>query len=106
MTPVCDLPVVNERRLRPSAEAARDFFDDDELRRSLYVRDGWQCAYCGDEVTAENATLDHVVPRSKGGSNAADNLVTACLTCNSIKSDRTYDDAAPQILDALRDRRG
>ena len=52
-------------------------------------------------MTAATATLDHIIPQSLGGLNTPENLTTACLTCNSIKSGRTYDDAAPDILAAL-----
>lgn len=41
-----------------------------------------KCTYCGDPAT----TTDHVIPRSRGGTNTKDNLVPACATCNSLKS--------------------
>ncbi|WP_142926733.1 HNH endonuclease [Mycobacterium marinum] len=78
-----------------------DYFNDTALRSELMDRDGWKCHYCGDAVTAANATLDHIIPQSRGGTNDPENLVTACLTCNSIKSGRTYEEAAPDILAAL-----
>lgn len=45
------------------------------------------CNYCNIPLNHENATLDHVLPRSKGGSNKQDNIVLACKKCNSKKSD-------------------
>jgi len=45
-------------------------------RRALFARDGWRCAYCG--TTNGRLTLDHVVPRSKGGESIWENVVTAC----------------------------
>lgn len=56
------------------------------------------CAYCGTWVAS---TVDHVVPVSAGGTNAADNLASACLVCNSGKADRT----AEQWMAALSQRR-
>ncbi|HVL93597.1 MAG TPA: HNH endonuclease [Acidimicrobiales bacterium] len=53
-------------------------------RRAVFARDGYRCQYCG--ATAEN--LDHVVPRSKGGSHTWDNVVAACRPCNTRKEDR------------------
>ncbi|MGH9154924.1 MAG: HNH endonuclease [Acidimicrobiales bacterium] len=53
-------------------------------RRAVFARDGHRCQYCG--ATAEN--LDHVVPRSKGGSHTWDNVVAACRPCNTRKEDR------------------
>lgn len=54
-------------------------------RRGVFVRDDWHCVYCGS--TAE--TIDHVVPRSKGGTHTWDNVVAACAPCNHRKSDKT-----------------
>ena len=62
-----------------------------EKRFALYMRDDFTCAYCGDTAADDGVklTLDHLKPRSKGGSNAAENLVTCCLPCNSARGNRT-----------------
>lgn len=57
-----------------------------EKREALHRRDGWACAYCG---SSEKLTLDHLTPRSRGGSNAAHNLITSCGSCNSSKGAQT-----------------
>ena len=57
------------------------------------------------KVTSENATLDHLTPQSKGGKHTKDNLKTSCLVCNSIKSGKTYEEAAPYLLKSIQDRR-
>ena len=54
-------------------------------RRAVFVRDEYTCQYCGRP--AEN--VDHVVPRSKGGSHTWDNVVAACKPCNSRKENRS-----------------
>lgn len=56
----------------------------------LFDRDGFQCIYCGSTSYGDGVelSLDHIVPRSKGGSDCAENLVTACGGCNSAKQDR------------------
>jgi 5-methylcytosine-specific restriction endonuclease McrA len=54
-------------------------------RREVFRRDNHACQYCGN---TRHLTLDHVIPRSKGGSHTWDNVVTACEKCNSRKSDR------------------
>lgn len=54
-----------------------------EKRLAIYQRDNHQCVYCGSD---KRLTLDHVKPRSKGGSNARHNLVTACISCNSARA--------------------
>ncbi len=59
-------------------------------RQNVFKRDGFECKYCG---TDNNLTLDHVVPRSKGGKSTWSNLITACKTCNAKKGDFTPHDA-------------
>jgi Restriction endonuclease len=54
-------------------------------RRGVLRRDGHRCAYCGKGAT----TIDHVLPRSRGGRDSWENLVACCLRCNNQKSDRT-----------------
>ena len=65
-------------------------------RRALFARDGWKCVYCG--TAAGRLTLDHVIPRSKGGDSVWENVVTACAPCNLRKGDRLLEevgDVAP-----------
>jgi 5-methylcytosine-specific restriction endonuclease McrA len=54
-------------------------------RRGVLRRDGHRCAYCGKAAH----TIDHVHPKSRGGSDTWENLVAACLRCNNAKSNRT-----------------
>lgn len=54
-------------------------------RRGVLRRDDHLCGYCGRTAS----TIDHVVPRSRGGADSWENLVACCLTCNNVKSDRT-----------------
>jgi 5-methylcytosine-specific restriction endonuclease McrA len=54
-------------------------------RREVLRRDHHRCQYCG---STKHLTLDHVIPRSKGGQHSWDNVVIACATCNSFKGDR------------------
>jgi hypothetical protein len=59
-------------------------------RLAIYLRDGLACAYCGAAVEAgAQLTLDHLVPVSKGGTNAPANLVTCCHKCNCSRGNRT-----------------
>jgi 5-methylcytosine-specific restriction endonuclease McrA len=51
-------------------------------KKNVHKRDGNKCAYCGSK---ENLTLDHIVPKSRGGKHTWDNLVTACMKCNNKK---------------------
>ena len=54
-------------------------------RRGVLRRDGQRCAYCSSGAT----TIDHVMPRSRGGADSWENLVACCLKCNNVKGDRT-----------------
>ncbi len=56
-------------------------------RRNVLHRDHYTCQYCG--VHRHDLTIDHVIPRSKGGTDSWDNVVAACLKCNVGKGDRT-----------------
>ena len=64
-------------------------------RRALFARDGWRCVYCG--TNGGRLTLDHVVPRSKGGESIWENVVTACAPCNLRKGDRTLEQAGMEL---------
>ena len=54
-------------------------------RRAVFTRDGQTCVYCGGSATS----IDHVVPRSRGGTHTWDNVVAACRRCNHTKADRS-----------------
>lgn len=60
-------------------------------RRNLFKRDDHTCQYCG--ARSNDLTLDHVVPRSRGGPTNWDNVVACCKRCNARKRDRTPDEA-------------
>ena len=55
-------------------------------RRAVFARDHWTCQYCGSR---SNLTVDHVIPRSKGGNSSWENIVASCAPCNRRKGDRT-----------------
>src|SRR2546423_13080691 len=55
-------------------------------RRALFARDGWRCVYCG--TSGGRLTLDHVIPRSRGGESVWENVVTSCAPCNLRKGNR------------------
>ena len=56
------------------------------LSAAVLRRDNYVCRYCGERAT----TADHVVPKTKGGTDAMNNLVAACRECNSGKRDRVF----------------
>ena len=59
-------------------------------RHKIYKRDNHECVYCGSK---KNLTVDHILPKSRGGSNTWTNLITCCSNCNRQKGDKTPDEA-------------
>ena len=62
-------------------------------RRNLCVRDRYACQYCGSKVKGQDLTIDHIVPRSRGGLTTWGNCVVSCVKCNARKRDRTPEEA-------------
>ncbi len=62
-------------------------------RRNIYKRDRYTCQYCGAQPGSEELTIDHVQPRSRGGTSTWENCVLACMDCNKLKADRTPTEA-------------
>lgn len=75
----------------------RSFKRDIALSRTnILKRDNHTCQYCGRKY--ETLTTDHIVPKSQGGKDTWDNLVTACIRCNNLKGDRTPEQADLKLL--------
>jgi 5-methylcytosine-specific restriction endonuclease McrA len=81
-----------EMRL-PSVIALKDYVHLDRrpafTRFNVFLRDSFQCQYCGGAFAAVELTFDHLVPRSRGGRTIWTNVVTACQSCNLKKGNRT-----------------
>ncbi len=60
-------------------------------RKNILRRDSFRCQYCGSQ--SHPLTLDHVIPRSRGGNDTWENLVAACIPCNNRKGNRTPEEA-------------
>ena len=65
-------------------------------RREVFLRDGYTCQYCGRE--SRNLTLDHVIPRFRGGAHSWENVASACIPCNHRKAGRTPKEAGMGIF--------
>lgn len=66
--------------------------------RALFRRDQHVCAYCGQVFAVNDLTRDHVNARSRGGLDVWTNVVTACRSCNSLKDDKTLEEAGMKLL--------
>ena len=72
-------------RLVSYVNVPRDTHKRKITRRAVFARDGWECQYCG---ARSNLTVDHVIPRSKGGDSSWTNIVASCAPCNRRKGDK------------------
>ena len=66
-------------------------------RQNLFKRDHHTCSYCNVQPGHGGLTIDHVVPRSRGGANSWTNCVAACYHCNTKKADKTLDEARMKL---------
>jgi len=67
-------------------------------RRTVLARDRYTCQYCGARPGKSELTLDHVIPRHRGGQTVWENVVTACRACNQRKGGRTLEEAGMRLL--------
>ena len=67
-------------------------------RANIFIRDHYQCQYCGKRFRTEDLTFDHVVPIARGGKKNWENIVTACWRCNNLKSGRTPAEARIRLI--------
>jgi 5-methylcytosine-specific restriction endonuclease McrA len=90
------VPSVIRRRIYINVRRRREASSMKRLR--IYMRDKYRCQYCGEKKPAGELTLDHILPRSRGGDNSPVNVVTACVSCNNRKGDRTPAEARMPLL--------
>ncbi|MCE5300888.1 MAG: HNH endonuclease [Spirochaetia bacterium] len=65
-------------------------------KKSVFIRDNYRCQYCGKHIT--KPTIDHIIPKSKGGRTGWMNVVTACNLCNNKKGDRPLKEAGMRLI--------
>jgi hypothetical protein len=66
--------------------------------RTLFARDDYLCMYCGKSHPERDLTRDHILPKSRGGRDAWENVVTACRRCNQFKGNRTLDELSMDLI--------
>ena len=67
-------------------------------RRNIYYRDSNICQYCGKKFKTQNLNIDHIIPRSRGGKDAWNNLVCACVKCNIKKGSKLPHEAGMRLI--------
>lgn len=63
-------------------------------RINILIRDNSECQYCNKKLNRKRFTVDHVIPRSKGGKTSWENLVACCAKCNTLKGDKSPKEVA------------
>jgi 5-methylcytosine-specific restriction endonuclease McrA len=99
-TPREEYPVPSVLRRRAYVNVRRRREASGSKRVRIYIRDGFRCQYCGERKNPVELTLDHILPRSRGGNGSAINVVTACFACNQRKGNRTPEEARMPLLTA------
>ena len=67
-------------------------------KRNIYIRDRYKCQYTGKQLNFNEANIDHIIPRARGGKNTWDNLVVCTKEINSIKGDKTPEEAGLKLI--------
>lgn len=107
MEPGIDEPTIHTTRQRirvpeiivlTKPGGKRKFRDIKLTRKNIFLRDCYECQYCGKTITLNSGTVDHVFPKSRGGANSWENLVAACFPCNVKKKNRTPEEAGKVLL--------
>lgn len=86
--------------IRLSAYLRMPFKKVELSRKNVIRRDGFKCQYCGEHRPP--LTVDHIIPRSRGGADQWENLVCACVRCNNRKGSRTPEEAGMKLLSIPR----
>ena len=69
-----------------------------DFKKRVFDKYNGRCAYCGHEITIDNMTVDHKIPKSKGGSLALANCLPSCRRCNELKADGTVEAMREKLL--------
>ncbi len=67
-------------------------------RRNIFLRDNFTCQYCGAKPRRDELTIDHIVPRSRGGGSTWDNVALACVKCNAKKGNLSLKEAGLSLV--------
>jgi len=84
--------------LRLKSHVKRNFSATSFSRRAIVKRDNSTCQFCGIKLSAAQVTIDHIIPKSRGGNSSFTNCVVSCQSCNNIKADRTPEEANMILL--------
>ncbi len=91
------------RFLFPSVIVLKSYIQKNRIimnptRKNIYWRDKYTCQYCAKQFKHKKLSLDHVVPKSRGGGRGWLNLVTCCHVCNQKKGNKTPSEASMELI--------
>ena len=89
------LPIITASIKRKVSPEVWGISLEEQLRDTVFSKTNEKCFYCGTTITRKHFTIDHVIPRKKGGTDLITNLVPACSYCNGLK--------AAMLLEEFRD---
>lgn len=94
-------PIITDKKIYPRPSVIRllkyiiiPFKKLSPSRDNIFKRDGFMCLYCPSK---RDLTIDHIIPKSRGGGNTWENLGTCCTRCNCLKGDRTPEEAKMKL---------
>ncbi len=97
-SPTFSLPTPSVVRLKEYIDVRARQRRSASKRQAILMRDKFRCQYCGIKGTPFELTLDHIIPRSRGGSTEPENLCASCFACNQRKGGRTPDEARMPLI--------
>jgi len=97
-SPTIEMKLPKVIKLRKYVKMANNLDTLRYSKKGILLRDKMKCQYCGKKCDSTDATMDHVVPRSRGGKTSWTNIVTACHSCNNKKDNQTPSEANMKLL--------
>lgn len=85
-------------RLKRYIRFIRDIRKTPYSRNNVFKRDQYKCQYCSIQLTSKSATIDHVIPQSKGGRGTWENTVCCCQDCNRRKGNKSVEKAGMTLI--------
>jgi len=89
--------VIEGNRLSIAGYQSERCIIPEHIKKQVYKKCNNRCAYCGEKLTLETRTIDHIVPLSEGGSNYITNFFPACTHCNALKASLSLRDFKEQL---------
>lgn len=74
-----------------------------DFKTKVFEKFNGRCAYCGNEITVNNMTVDHIYPKSLGGSLSMFNCNPSCTRCNTLKANGTVEELREKILNSIQE---